>query len=293
MLVTALFFQTDGIAQSQKSFTWSSDDANNDNVVMTWNKNTPDSEMKEDIKALAEKGITIKYSNLKRNSNKEITAIKVEYSDRKGNKGSMEVSNQNPINTIQFFKQGDTIGFGQPSNSNGFDVMAFNGMDGEKFMKQFNFQGTPDFFDFPGKEGSITKDEKTTIMIQEDGKKPLLIEDGVVIKGGEDYTPEEIEKIKEKYKSGWQRGANGQSFNYSFGSDSDENNIQQQFEKMRAQMKSAEGSNQEGSDQVKEMEKTKEEMIKAKEEMIKAKEEMEKAKKELEKTKSSLKVRKA
>ena len=38
-------------------------------VVMTWNKNTAEQEMKDDIKALkTNNGVTIKYSNLKRNS---------------------------------------------------------------------------------------------------------------------------------------------------------------------------------------------------------------------------------
>lgn len=292
MLITAMFFQTYAVAQDQKTFTWNGNDSASDNIIMTWNKNTPETEMKDDIKALAEKGITIKYSNLKRNSKKEIIAIKVEYSDRKGNKGSMELNNQNPINTIQFFKQDDTIGFGEPTNSNGFSVMPFNGFaGGDSFMKQFNFQGIPEFYDFPDKEGGIKSESKTRIMIQEDGKKPLVIEDGEVIEGGDDYTAEEIEKIKKNYKME-SYGGNGKSYSFNFNSESDEN-IKKKFEKMREEMSRMNGSSKSESDDVKELEKTTDEMIKAKEEMIKAREEMEKAKKELEKTKSSLKVRKA
>lgn len=291
-LIAVLLFQTNSIAQDKKSFTWTDDQASSDNIVMTWNKNTPESEMKDDIKALAEKGITIKYSGVKRNSKYEIIALKVEYSDRKGNKGSMELNNQNPINTIKFFKFNDEIGFGEPSNGNGFSVSPFNGFaGGDSFMKQFNFDKMPEFFDFPEGDGSMSTRSKTQIRIQKDGKKPLVIEDGEVIEGADDYTPEEIEEIKKSHKVE-SFGGNGKSYSFSFSSD-DEKDIDKQFEKMREQMGKMNGSSKEESDDVKEMEKTKDEMIKAKEEMIKAKEEMEKAKTELEKAKSSLKVRKA
>ncbi len=292
MLIAALLFQTNGFAQDKKSFTWNDDQASSDNIVMTWNKNTPESEMKDDIKALAENGITIKYSGVKRNSKDEIIALKVEYSDRKGNKGSMELNNQNPINTIKFFKFNDEIGFGEPSNGNGFSVSPFNGFaGGDSFMKQFNFEGMPDFFDFREGDGSMSSRSKTQIRIQKDGRKPLVIEDGEVIEGADDYTPEEIEDIKKSHRVE-SFGGDGRSYNFNFSSD-DEKNIEKQFEKMREQMGKMNGSSKEESDDVKEMEKTKEEMIKAKGEMIKAKEEMEKAKTELEKAKSSLKVRKA
>lgn len=292
VLFTALFFQTNAIAQDKKSFTWSDNQASNDNIIMTWNKNTPDSEMKDDIKALAEKGITIKYSGVKRNSKDEITAIKVEYSDRKGNKGKMELENQSPINTIKFFKFNDEIGFGEPSNGNGFSVNPFNGFaGGDSFMKQFNFEGMPDFFDFPQGDGSMSTRSKTQIKIQKEGKKPLVIEDGEVIEGADDYTPEEIEEIKKNYKVE-SFGGNGKSYNFNFNSDG-ENDFKSQFEKMREEMNKMEGQSKEGRNDADELEKTKDEMIKAKEEMLKAKEEMEKAKTELEKAKSSLKVRKA
>jgi hypothetical protein len=278
-------------AQEKKLFSLN-EDANNDNIYMTWNKNTPESEMKDDIKALAEKGITIKYSDVKRNAKNEITAIKVEYSDRKGNKGSMNLNNQNPINTIQFFKQDDEIGFGEPSNSSGFMVSPFNGLaGGDSFMKQFNFETIPDFFDFKSDDGSVTTKKKTQIMIQKDGKKPLVIEDGEVIEGADDYTQEEIEEIKKSHKVE-SFGGNGKSYNFNFNSES-EDDIKKKFEKMREEMSKMNGSSTESPTDAEELEKAKDEMIKAKEEMIKAKEEMEKAKNDLEKAKSTLKTRKA
>jgi len=123
---------------------FSSKNQSNDNVVMIWNKNTPESEMKQDIKALAEKGVSIKYSNVKRNKNEEITAIKVEYSDRKGNKGTLELENINPIATIKFFKQDDIVGFGEPSTGDSFfenNPFIAGNADVDTLMKRFKFNG--------------------------------------------------------------------------------------------------------------------------------------------------------
>ena len=60
------------------SFAQSENNIHKDDIVMTWKKNTPEQEMKDDCKALVEKGITIKYSDVKRNSKDEITGIRVE-----------------------------------------------------------------------------------------------------------------------------------------------------------------------------------------------------------------------
>jgi hypothetical protein len=277
----------------QNPFTWNQAN-NSDDIVMTWNKNTPESEMKDDIKALGEKGITIKYSGVKRNSKDEITAIKVEYSDRKGNKGKMELDNANPIATIKFFKQGDTIGFGEPSNGNNFfgGNPMMNGFAGaEELMKQFKFNGTDGdsksfSFSFPNDGESIGK-SKSRIQIQKDGKKPLVIENGEVIEGAEDYSPEEIEEIKKNHKFEFSDGFGDNLGEKQF----DFRNAEglENFKKQMEEMKSSFGSSKENQD----LEKTKEEMQKAKEEMVKAKEELEKARKELEKSKTVTKTKKA
>ena len=112
VLTFLLFFNLNSSAQTENNSKLT--DINKNDVVMNWNKSTPEQEMKDDCKALLEKGITIKYSNVKRNSKQEITGLKVEYSDRKGNKGTMELNNQSPISPITFFKEGEQIGFGNP-----------------------------------------------------------------------------------------------------------------------------------------------------------------------------------
>ena len=104
-------------AQNNNKFALTDSDSHKDDIVMTWNKSTPESEMKDDIKALGEKGITIHYSDIKRNAKNEITGIRVDYSDRKGNKGNIEYNNQKPIGTIKFYKNGEEVGFGDPNGN--------------------------------------------------------------------------------------------------------------------------------------------------------------------------------
>lgn len=298
-LTFVILLQINSFAQSKKSLSTINND---DNIVMTWNKNTPESEMKDDSKALAEKGITIKYSNVKRNSNKEITAIKVEYSDRQGNKGNMSYDNQKPIGTIKFFKQGDEIGFGEPSNSS-IDMFAGNPLfqgfpGGDNFMKQFNFGNDDDnsqsfSFSFHDKlnfgDSSVTR-----IQIQKDGKKPLVIENGEVIEGGEDYTLEEIEKIKSENKIE-RFDLNGDNLNnkeFDFRNQDGLDNFKKKMDEMKIEMEKKFSNKSQFEENKSDFDKTKEEMLKAKDEMNKAKEELEQAKKDLEKAKSSIKPRK-
>jgi hypothetical protein len=245
---------------------------NSDDIVMTWNKDTPEQEMKDDIKALSEKGITIKYQDIKRNSKNEITAIKVSYEDRKGNKGNLSYTNVNPINTIVFSKNGDSIGFGENSNSNmGF---ASNFGNIEDILKQFQMQSNQNnsksqSFQFPGqgqKSGMSIRQE-----IRTEGKKPIVIENGKIIEGGDDYTKEQLEEIVKNSK-----GNNfifGKSFDsdkaFDFRNENDLNAFKDKF-----------GS--EFSDDNNSMKTATDELKKAKEEMQKAKEELAKARKQLE-----------
>lgn len=299
-IALALFIQINSFAQNNKPFTLTDADSHKDDIVMTWNKNTPEQEMKDDIKALSEKGITIKYSDVNRNSKEEITGIKVSYSDRKGNKGNLEYNNQNPIGPIKFYKNGTEIGFGEPNGNNnliaGNDF--FNNFSNPQDMiKQFGMgsgdKNSQSFsFSFPN-DGESFGQSKSKIMIQKDGKKPLVIEDGEVTEGGDDYTKEELDKIKSENKIE-SFGNTGELFNnkqFDFRNQEGLDNYKKQMEKMQKDLDKVMPN--QSDDSKTEFDKTKEDMIKAKEEMIKAKEELEKAKKELQKSKSTLKTQKA
>jgi len=290
--------QFNSFSQTNK-FSLSDNDTHKDDVIMTWSKNTPESEMKDDIKAMSDKGITIKYDNIKRNLKEEITSIKVEYSDRKGNKGFLEYNNQKPITTIKFFKNGDEIGFGEPIESNnslaGNDFI--NGFSNPQILlKQFKLgeegKGAQSFsFSFPD-EGEIYGQSKSKIMIQKDGKKPLVIEDGIITKGGDDYSSDELEKIKSENKIESFIDSDSNSGSFDLRSQEGLEKYKIQMQKLKGQINKLVPDKEEIDDSKSDFEQTKKEMLKAKEEMINAREELEKAKKEVENSKSKFKTKK-
>jgi hypothetical protein len=267
--VILVLFLSAQLGFSQGNLFSNSENANADDVVMTWNKDTPEQEMKDDIKAMAEKGITIKYKDVKRNSKNEITAIKVSYEDRKGNKGDLNYSNVNAINDIIFSKNGDSIGFGENTNSDSGFASNFGNIEDilKKFQMQSN-QNNSGSFQFPGegkKSGMSVRQE-----IRSEGKKPVIIENGKIIEGGDDYTKEQLEEMLKNNKE------NNFVFGKSFDSDKafdfrDKNDLNAFKEKFGETF---------GNDK-NEMKTATEELKKAKEEMQKAKEELEKAKKQL------------
>lgn len=243
ILILFLFISLPGFSQSPKPFKLQSND-NKGDIFMTWNKNTPDSEMKDDIKGLSEHGITITHSNLKRNSRGEIIAIKVEYADRSGNKGVLEMNNQKPITTIKFFRQGDEIGFGEPSNA---DFIAGNQLFGDfsganKLLKEYNFNFdadslSTDEFNFQIPDEKSFGQNKSKIIIKKEGKKPLVIENGKVVEGGEDYAPEEIEKIKKDNSIEYHFGNEAPNFNFRFNPQKGNfESIKKQMQKMQEQI---------------------------------------------------------
>jgi hypothetical protein len=203
-----------------------------DNIIMTWNKNTPEQEMQDDIKALKEYGVTINYANVKRNDKKEITGIDVTFEDAEGNKGSLSYNQVKPITTIKFYKQGDTVGFGEPTNA--FDDMAMfnNLLDDDKVIYGLDYKINPP------NDGSHFK---SRTLIKRDDREPLVIEDGKVIEGGNDYSKEEIDEIlkqideeiigKEKFKS----------FKYKGNEDFSEQleNIQKQLDELKKRQQNA------------------------------------------------------
>lgn len=288
---------------AQNSFNQTSKD---NSVVMTWNKNTTEQEMKDDIKVLkANNGVTIKYSNVKRNSNNEITNLKIEYSDNEENSGSQEYKNKNAIPEIKFYKFNGEIGFGNPNNNTFGNDMNFGNFDFNDLQKQFSNRiqidtlGNSKSFSFNlNDENSPKINKKSKIIIQKDGRKPLVIEDGKVIEGENDYSKEEIEKIQNENKINEKSGAKSFSFNLNE-DDFDMKNLKEQMEKMRTQIQKMmpNSSDNEVSPKItkpskSEKEDLKKEMKEAKEEMLKAKKEMEEFKKELQKAKSEMKTQK-
>ena len=288
MLVAFIITIANGFSQDKKPFVIKPNDDKGD-IVMTWRANTPEQEMKDDIKALANHGVTISYDAVKRNSKGEITTIKVTYADRKGNKGALEMDNQKPITTIKFFKQGENIGFGEPVNDDFLSsANGFNGfLNGQNPMQLFNFsQGDADentksySYSFSDDNSSA----KSRTFIQQDGKKPLVIEDGEVVEGGDDYTKEELEEVQKNNKV--ERSAEDAFPNFNF---NDQGNMAEQMKKMQEQLNQLMQKQQDNNP----TEDSNKSLQESKEELEKAKEELKKAKQELEKTKTILKTQKA
>jgi len=287
VLLAFIIAIANGFSQDKKPFIIKQNDDKGD-IVMTWNANTPEQEMKDDIKALVEHGVTIAYENVKRNSKGQITAIKVTYTDRKGNKGALEMDNQKPINTIKFFKQGENVGFGEPksndflSSANGFSGFS----NGQNPMQLFNF--SPGGTDENAKSYSFSFSDdnsstKSRIFIQKDGKNPLVIEEGKVVQGGDDYTKEELEEIQ---KNNSVEPSDDAFLNFNF---NDQSNLAEQMKKMQEQLNQLMQKQQDNS----QPEANEKLLQESKEELEKAKEELKKAKEELQKTQSTLKTQKA
>ena len=287
VLVALIITIANGFSQDKKPFIIKQNDDKGD-IVMTWNSNTPEQEMKDDIKALGEHGVTIAYENVKRNSKGQITAIKVTYTDRKGNKGALEMDNQKPINTIKFFKQGENVGFGEPksndflSSANGFSGFS----NGQNPMQLFDFSPGSNNENSKSYSYSFSDDNssaKSRMFIQKDGKNPLIIEDGEIVQGGDDYTKEELDEIQKNNSVEPSDDDAFPRFNFN-----DQGNLAEQMKKMQEQLNQL-MQKQQGNSQPEENEKLLQE---SKEELQKAKEELKKAKEELQKTKSTLKTQK-
>ena len=86
------------------------DDDDNTTMMLHYiTKNMTDNLMQMHKKELATKGITVKYSKLKRNDAGEITRLKVSLSDNEGNKSSATFQSDNGIPQITIGKKGDAL----------------------------------------------------------------------------------------------------------------------------------------------------------------------------------------
>ena len=113
-----LLFQIQTIAQEKNSVVAFASPINE--VKVKIDKNSSEEKLKQEAKRLKEEhGITLKCSKVKRNSNGEITEIKVEYKDKNGNKGTSHIKGDEPIEPFVFFKSDNNLlGFSKAKNNN-------------------------------------------------------------------------------------------------------------------------------------------------------------------------------
>ncbi len=318
LIAFVFLFQIKTIAQEREIVRVSTNSKSG--IYITTDKNTTDAEMKKDAAFAKEKyGVTLKFSKVKRNANGEITGIKVTYKDKDGNTGTTQFNGNEPIKPIYFYKTPTKIGFGK-SNS----VMVYSGHDTDEMIaeKDYNFKWIDSLnsdidIDIDIDEDEIQKivDETTSkIVIQKDGKKPLIMIDGKIIENGEGFTELELDELKKGNAYEFNNGKLKMLMDLDKIKGDALGSSLEQLKRIRPEvMKQIEGSMIISKEQIEkareqmeraipqmerqmrmveknspEFEKARAEMEKARAEMMKAKADMEKAKAELEKAKAEL-----
>ena len=193
-----------------------------DSYFVTWNKNTPEQQMKEDVKVFAKKGVTLKYSNVKRNESNEIIAITISYKTKIGEKGSLSYDNIKPIGDIKIYKQNNEVGFGQTPMFPAGLTFSSSVDPEDTMMKNYKYS-------YPNEKPS---GPRIITSIQRTGKEPLIIENGKVIEGGTDYTKEEIDEVIKQSNESSTGVAGYKQFNYKKGNQ----DFSQQLEQIQKQL---------------------------------------------------------
>lgn len=326
-------FQVKVIAQQRAASAIAKKAQSGDNIRIVVDKNSSDEEIKRDAANLKkEHGITLKCSKVKRNSDGEITAIKMEFKDKNGNKGVSQVNGDEPIKPIHFYKNNSGIGFGKPnnmrvftSNYGGFNEVAPINIDDNDSVYvgdialdmdmdldldlDIDLPEPPEVPEVPepGQFTSWSNGGNTNVVIKRDGdKKPVIIVNGKVLSD-----EKEIEEALQKY--------GGKGFNYTINSDGDHQQItingrdvmkagrkamadarvqmkkmRPQIEKQMAMVRANKGKMKADMERAKaEIKASRPEIEAAKAEMAKAKEEMIKAKAEMEAAKAEYEKAKA
>lgn len=193
-----------------------------ESIYVTINKNSTDAQMKKSADLLKEKfGIKLKFSKIKRNTQGEITGIKVEFKDQQGNSGVQQFNSKKPIKPIHFFKNGDKIGFGTTQSK----VYARNSDSNVSVV----VTESQDEEAAPAPEAPIFDEDivlevpeidivaplaalrgigaNSRVYIQNDDEEPIVIVDGEVIENGKKVA-------KRKFSKG------GKSYTYTY-SDND------------------------------------------------------------------------
>jgi uncharacterized protein YukE len=119
LVAFVILFQVKVIAQEKEVEISEKRTAYAELISFSVDKNSSDAEMKENAENLKKQsGIEVKFSRIKRNSNGEITAIKIDYKDKNGNKGTSVVNGDEPIDTITIFKTKNSVGIRSNESGN-------------------------------------------------------------------------------------------------------------------------------------------------------------------------------
>jgi hypothetical protein len=196
------------------------------------------------------------------------------------------------------------MGFGEPAQTDFLNGLVLgDGFNADDQFQKFQFKNDEDglpghqfHYEFPN-GNSFGGQTSSKIIIQNAGKKPLVMENGTIVEGGDDYTKEELEEIKKNNKIEIYQDSDIPELDFG---NNNTGNLAEQMKRMQEQMnqlmqqqQQAFGSSSPKSKAKKEKADSQKELEQAKEEMKQAKKELENAKKELEQAKSSIKMQKA
>ncbi len=140
------------------------------NVNITVDSDTSDEELEDIKKMLKEHGITVKFSNIERNEEGELTAIKIELKDANGNTAVSQTSSNRPIQTFSFGKKnnslyvsqgkshlgnfaffGDDMDFDFNFDNDSIFKHHFSKLDSLRFGNMFRFDDENNIFSFNGR----------------------------------------------------------------------------------------------------------------------------------------------
>ncbi len=299
-------------------------------ISIVIDKNSSDNDIKKDAEILKnEHDVNLKVSKVKRNSQGEITAIKVEYKDKNGNNGSMQSESDTPIEPIHFYKESNDegknrIGFGKPKmelrrpHSVKRLAEASKDFDEEELERKIEKEINENFeksFAWSFSDDNDGKSIERKIVIKKEGKngKPEVIINGEKL----DIPFPDLEKMDKDFNGKFEfKSDDNGPFIFKFNDeemmrfspediekikeDAMESSkihikkMKEHMEKMRPDMeRMREKMQYDREERNSDMQKAREEMIKAKAEMQKARDEMRKAREEMEKAKVEMKTRKA
>ena len=185
-----------------------------DEVTITIDKNTKDSEFKSIVKTLKSHDINAKFSSIKRNKDNEIIAIEIKLEDDKGNESNTSFSSNNPISTITLGAKDDSL-YIISSNSDNF---SFNGTHSLSKHFDFSFDDDEHVMTINGKTfdfDDIKEQVKDAFVFEndEDGKRMILKLNNFNFDFNEEH--EEVhEKHERKEKKVWIGKNNSQKFHF-------------------------------------------------------------------------------
>jgi len=293
-----LYFQVKVIAQERNHPNVVSTASSEGSVVVTVDKNTSDAEMKKDAEALKDKyGIKLKFSKVKRNSAGEIVAIKAVYKDKDNKSGIYQVSGDEPIKPLRFYKNDDgAMGFGNSKQVRIAKNRSHNDNDEEQIITVV----TSDDVEAP--EPPETPDGVAPAEAPEPPARPKDVK--VIVKKSKDkdgkmsitVNGEPIDVDVDKIVS--EATANMDfDFNFDFDSDEVDDSTREAFAKARLEVEKVRPQMERAREQMRKMrperEQARQEMEQARIQLEQSRAELEQSRRELEQAKKEFETQKA